>query len=83
MASQENPIDVADARVLPAARRRSDRGDQRRDRAAGRARRPNAYPDGCGDMHALPEPGAALALLGALPLLAWLGARRRRSSARR
>lgn len=37
---------------------------------------PNAYPDGCGDMHALPEPGADLALLGALPLLAWLGARR-------
>jgi hypothetical protein len=33
---------------------------------------PNAYPDGCGDMHALPEPRSGLAILGALPLIAWL-----------
>ncbi len=31
-------------------------------------------------MHALPEPGAGLTVLGALPLLAWLGARRRRAA---
>ena len=78
-AIQERPIDVQTRETFrswtpPRC------GDERRHGAAGRARRPNAYPDGCGDMHALPEP-AGLALLVALPLLAWLAGRRRRSSA--